>query len=319
MRNKDSKIFVASVKNASKRLEFYGDVDLSNLYLLKLIYKYANYCTTYKQLQRLNSMVSNLQNTELICSEFQANRGADYPNVFQVIATSGVDATNKPPVLTNSSVTVEDGAELYTFSYDDLFSGYSDPDGDSLGSFVIKTLPSNGVLKYNGEEVFVGVAYEDPSLLVYGKDSDAAYVTSFTYSAFDNDEQLPLESNTVTCTVNVEAIVVVNQNPYVGDRAIYKENRATTVFSSDDFSSETIMPYLDPENDEIAYIRIDEISEANTGVYYYYDNPVTVGQQISKSELDNGVFYHVGPDSNSITTDSINVSIQTENNPNWVK
>lgn len=79
------------------------------------------------------------------------------------------------------------------------------------------------------------------------------------------------------------------------------------------------MPYLDPENDEIAYIRIDEISEANTGVYYYYDNPVTVGQQISKSELDNGVFYHVGPDSNSITTDSINVSIQTENNPNWVQ
>ena len=49
MRNKDSKIFVASVKNASKRLEFYGDIDLSNLYLLKLIYKYANYCTTYKQ------------------------------------------------------------------------------------------------------------------------------------------------------------------------------------------------------------------------------------------------------------------------------
>jgi len=231
--------------------------------------------------------------------------------------TVGVD-NNQAPVLTDSAITVVDGAELYTFSYNDLFSGYSDPDGNAFSGFVIKTLPVNGELKYNGEAVVVGNFYTDPTLLVYSKDSDSAYVTGFTYTAFDNDPQLPLESNLAACEVTVEALATTNEPATIGDRAQYAGNRVTTVFTVADFTTETIAPYFDPENNDLDAIRIDEVSTANTGVYYYYANPVTAGQVITAAELNSGAFYHIAPDANGVSTDSFNASVRDTGSMIWV-
>ena len=120
-------------------------------------------------------------------------------------------------------------------------------------------------------------------------------------------------------TLTVNEVIIENEDPYVGDRARYSGNRAITVFSSADFTTDTILPFNDPEGDLLAAIRIEEVSEANTGQYLFYGSPVVVGQEITAAELDSGVFYHEGPDSNSVTTDSIRVSLKTENNPNWVQ
>jgi len=64
MKTKDARVFTESVKLASGRLENYGDARLSGIHLLKLIYKYASYSTTYNQLKRFDSMVSTLQLTD---------------------------------------------------------------------------------------------------------------------------------------------------------------------------------------------------------------------------------------------------------------
>jgi hypothetical protein len=65
-------------------------------------------------------------------------------------------------------------------------------------------------------------------------------------------------------------------------------------------------------------IRIDEVSTANTGVYYYFGSVLAEGQVITKAELDAGAFYHVGQDANGISTDSFNASVRDNVNMTWV-
>lgn len=319
MDNKEARIFVTSVNNFSNRLEHYGDANLSQISLLKLIYKYACYSPTYLCLKRLDSMVAELQRTSpFICLEKQAFQAYidTAITIPQVIPGSN---GNEAPTLTGNIVTLEDPNDDYIFSYSSLLSGFSDTDSPVAGNFVIKTLPTQGTLTYNGSLAVINTLYANPSLLVYSRNIDASYGTSFTYSAYDTDSQLPLESNTVTMNITVENITLTNSPATVGDRAQYADNRETTVFSVADFTSRAVAPYFDPEANDLDAIRIDEVSTANVGVYYYLGAAVTEGQVITAAELAAGAFYHVGPESNSITTDSFNASVRDTGSMIWVQ
>ena len=317
MNSKDAKIYVSSINNVSKRLEHYGDVDIESLSLLKLIYKYANNATTQKQLRRLDSMVAHLQRTDSnICLEIQAVTMSEYTAPIGGV-TIGVDG-NEAPTLTDSSVVLLDPNETFTFSFSDLFSGYSDDSSGTLSSFAVKTLPSNGTLTYDGQAVSVNTLMYDATKLVYARNSDQDYTTSFTYSAYDDDNQLKLESNTANCNITVQEIVVVNAPATVGNTNIYADNRETTVLYSSVFTSQAVAPYDDPEGDELNAIKILSISSVNGGTYFYYGDPVAVGQIIYKAELDSGAFYHVAPDSNAIKTDTISVAIRDSGSMIWV-
>ena len=236
MENKNARIYVSSVAKITKRLERYGDAAIDNISLLKLIYKYACYSSTYLQLQRLDKMVSELQRVDpFICLEKQAKTTTSYtaPAGSVPIDVEG----NEAPSLTNSAITVDGEGDAYIFSYSDLFSGYSDDNGSVIGSFVISTLPANGTLLYDGGEITPGTLLYDITRLVYNRSVDESYGTSFTYYAYDNDSQLALSSNTVSCTVTVEELTVYNNLPTVGNRNIYAENRITTVLSLADFTN----------------------------------------------------------------------------------
>lgn len=318
MESKDARIFITSVGNITARLEHYGEANTDQVHLLKLIYKYACYSPTYSCLQRLDSMVAELQRTSpFICLEKQAVTG--YVDTELVIPEVPIGVENGAPVLTGGAIVVEDPNEFYTFSYSSLLSGFVDDSGDPASNFVIKSLPAQGSLSYDGVSVVLNTLYPDPSLLVYTRDGDPGYSSSFTYSAYDNDIQLPLESNTVTMNITVEAITIVNQPATVGDRAQYQGNRVTTVFTVADFTTAAIAPYFDPEANELDAIRIDEVSTANTGVYYYLGVVVVEGQVITKAELDAGAFYHTAPDANAITTDSFNASVRDTGSMIWVQ
>lgn len=318
MESKDARIFITSVGNITRRLEHYGEANTDQVHLLKLIYKYACYSPTYSCLQRLDSMVAELQRTSpFICLEKQAVTG--YVDTELIIPEVPIGTDNGAPVLTGGAIAVEDPNEFYTFSYSSLLSGFVDDSGDPASNFVIKTLPAQGTLSYNGVSVILNTLYPDPALLVYTRDVNTGYSSSFTYSAYDNDSQLPLESNTVTMNITVEAITILNQPATVGDRAQYQGNRATTVFTVADFTTAAIAPYFDPEANELDAIRIDEVSTANTGVYYYLGVVVVEGQVITKAELDAGAFYHAAPDANAITTDSFNASVRDTGSMIWVQ
>ena len=317
MVNKNARIFVASIAKLSKELEHYGTADTDKLSLLKLIYKYSCHSSTYSQLQRLDNMVSNLQRTDkLICLEKQSAGYASYTSPAGSV-TIGLDG-NIAPTLTSSSITVLDPNDTYTFTYSDLFSGYSDDSVGTIGSFVIDTLPANGTLAYNGFSIVAGTLLYDPTKLVYSRNNDTGSSTSFTYSAYDNDSQLTLVSNVVSCAVTVESITVANQPPTVGNTNIYENNRTTTILTSADFTSLAIAPYIDPEGDALDAIKILAISAVNGGNYYYYGAIAVVGQVITKAELDTGAFYHTAADSNSITTDTIEVAVRDTGSMIWV-
>lgn len=238
-------------------------------------------------------------------------------DVITVIIDDGT--IDNYPTITASAITVTDSMTTYTFANSEIHNGWTSPRAADPGSFVLKTLPANGTLTYDGSAVVINTLYADPTLLVYIRNSDTSYGTTFNWSVFDDDEQLPLESNTVTMTVTVEAIILENEPATLGDRAVYPLNRAVTVFSVADFTTETIAPYFDPEGNDLDAIRIDEISDANTGVYFFYGDPVVIGQVITNAELAQGAFYHVAPDTNDVTTDSFNASVRDDGSMIWVQ
>ena len=319
MKNKDARIYVSSVNNVTKRLQNYGDASIENIGLLKLIYKYACYSSTYSQIQRLDKMVAHLQRVDpYICLEKQAGAGSVYTSPTGSVAI-GVDG-NVAPTLTGISFTVVDGT--YVVYKAAILSGYSDTEGTDASLMVVKTLPANGTISYAGIPVVVGQVISLASSLMsitYSRDADTAYGTSFTYSVYDGNAQLALESNTVTATVTVDAIVVENAPPTVGNRTIYAGNRITTVFTSADFTSQAIAPYFDPEGDDLDAIIIRDISVVNGGIYYFYGTQLVVGQIITKAELDSGAFYHVGSDSNAIATDSFRAAVRDTGSMIWVE
>jgi hypothetical protein len=323
MTEKDGRIFVTSVGKASKHLEYYGKANLEGLSLLRLIYKYSCYSTTYSTLQRLNSMVTTLQLTDpFICMEKQALPAfiSDFVAKGIVeIKTSGVVLPNVAPTISSFAISLSDATNSYNFSDLTSLSSYSDPEGTSQSSFVVKSLPSTGTLFYNGSEVQLNSLLLSPELLVYTREGTGGYSTSFTISAYDNDLQVPLESNVATISVGVIQVAVENEPATVGDTNIYGENRITTVFSSADFTTRAVAAYSDPEGDALDAIKILDISSINGGIYYYLGSVVIVGQVITKAELDSGSFYHESADSNAITTDTISVAIRDTGSMEWVE
>lgn len=309
---------ISALNKTCCRLSYYGEGSLANLNLLKLAYKYSCYSTTYATLQRIDSIVAELQRTDPDIP-FQTTDTQLYIDgaITPVEVLIGTDVN--APVAVGGTVTVT--PQTYTFVLADFATGFTDADGDSPALITIKTLPANGTLAYDGVAVTAPYSFLDPSLLVYTRDSDVAYGTSFNYSITDSNGQIPMESNTVSMTVTVEDIVTVpgNEPAVIGDRAQYSGNRVVTVMSVADFTTQTIAPYFDPEANDLDAIRIDEISTANTGVYYYLGSPVATGQIITNAELSVGAFYHEGPDSNSITTDSFNASVRDTGSMIWVQ
>lgn len=317
MNIKNGRVYTASIINLSNKLERYGDANTENLSLLKLLYKYCDYCTTHEQLMRLDEMVNWLQvNDSLICSEIMSNRGSDY-----VWIPPAVDLTvlaSEPPVIVPEGTTITSGNVLKTFSNDDIYAGYFDPKGLSYSAFSIKSLPATGALTYNGAAVNLNSFLTDPTLLVYTRDGESAYGDSFGLTAWNSSSFASVESATVTFSVTVDDLAGGNLPATVGDRAQYSGNRSTTVFSSADFTTRAILPYFDPEGNDLDAIRIDEVSTANLGVYYLYGSAAVAGDVITKAQLDAGVFYHIGPDANAISTDSFNASVRDNVNMTWV-
>jgi len=314
----DTNVFLSSLNKLCNRFAYYGEGNITNISLLKLVYKYACYAQTYKTLQRLDSIVSHLQRTDSnIIMQVTALTGYADGVITPSSVLEGVDVTR--PTVNGTTVTVT--PETYTFANVEFLTDFTDVEGDLPNLITIKTLPANGTLAYNGVNITAPFTFIDGSLLIYTRNVDTAYGTSFTFSVTDANCQVPMESLQATITVTVEELVpdVVNESPVIGDRAQYAGNRTVTVFSVADFTTKTIAPYFDPEANDLDAIRIDEVSTANTGTFYYLGAPVIVGQVITNAEIASGAFYHEGPDSNSITTDAFEASVRDTGSMIWVQ
>jgi hypothetical protein len=318
MKVNDTNVFISSLNKLCKRFAYYGEGSITNISLLKLVYKYACYAQTYTTIQRLDSIVSYLQRTDPdIVMQVTGLTGYSDGVITPVAVVEGVDVTR--PTVSGAAVTVT--PQIYTFETIEFLTSFADADGDLPNLITIKTLPANGTLACNGGPIVAPFTFTDGSLLVYTRSVDTAYGTSFTYTVTDANCQVPMESLPATITVTVEELVpdIENEPAVIGDRAQYSGNRTVTVFSVVDFTTETIAPYFDPENNDLDAIRVDEVSTANTGVFFYLGSPVITGQVITNAELSSGAFYHEGPDSNSITTDTFEASVRDTGSMIWVQ
>ena len=85
-----------------------------------------------------------------------------------------------------------------------------------------------------------------------------------------------------------------------------------------DFTSLAVAAYNDIDGDPLQAVKVIEISEVNSGTYYYYGSVLTVGQIITADELSSGALYHIASDSNGIATDTLEVAIRDHEDSDWV-
>ena len=152
---------------------------------------------------------------------------------------------------------------------------------------------------------------------MYYRDSAARYVESFNFTIFDNYVEGPLES--IATAMNITVADAVNLPAIVGDNTVYSANRITTVLTLEMFTSQLTPPYNDPEADLIDAIRIDEISEANQGLYKLSGTPISEGDLITREDLTAGLFVHEGANVDTVSSDTFTFSARDEGSMIWVQ
>jgi len=316
MTDNNANVFVSSMLRTDKRFKYYGEGPIANISLLKMIYKYACYSETYECLQKLDAMVSVLQQSDPdICMNVLSGGGffpEDSPEVDQPD-----NASNTAPTVDGNTVTVS--TETYTFAASEFLVNFADADGDGSGDIVIKTLPAGGgTLTYSSVAVTIGQVISQANIpnLVYTRNVDTPYGDSFTWTVFD-DNQIPQQSAAATMTVTVLANTE-NAPAVIGDNTIYPANRVETILTLAMFTTDTTAAYSDAEGDLLDAIKIIEISLENTGVFYIEGSPIVVGDIITREQMNAGDFKHVGPDQDAISSDVFEFQGRDEGSLEWV-
>lgn len=313
MNDHNAHIFTTSVMNVSKRFAVYGAGDISDISLLKLCYKYSCYASDYETIQKLDSIVAELQMKDNdICMDIST--GNFFPDSIQV--PTGTEDTNTPPTVSANAVAILVDEDKYTFSEADFTKDFSDAEGHGPDNIIIKSLPVTGLL-YDDEAVIIGQIIYNPSLLVYDRNNAVGYSDTFNFSIFDDYADSPKESIDTLITINVAD--AENLPATVGDNTIYSDNRIITVLTLEMFTSQLAPPYNDPENDLIDAIRVDQISEANLGVYKLDGVEVSEGDIITREDLANNLFTHTGADVDTVSSDTFTFSARDEGSLIWVQ
>jgi hypothetical protein len=329
-------VFNCSLKKYNQLLRVYGTGSLAELTLLKLIYKYACHSPTEKTLQRLDSMISYLQSSnETICIDtlegnfFPGGIGDDDDGSTPTPPDPDPIPKNRAPSVDGKLIELAyvgglspKGPQytlMHTFDISDFTVNFSDPDGDSYGNVIVTSLPAQGFLLYNGQEVAAGSRVLAPELLEYWLlyDTSIEVNTTFNFRISDDNLQNPMYSSAKTITLRRYADSIGNQSATIGDNTVYAENLATTVLIPSMFTDGN-PAYSDPENDPLDAIRIDRIGSNNLGVYNYNGSPVVIGQIITSAELSAGAFIHVGASTNDISSDTLEFSARDTGSLIWV-
>lgn len=327
-------VFNCSLKKYNQLLRVYGTGNLAELTLLKLIYKYACYSPTEATLTRLDSMISYLQSSNpTICMDTIGD--SLYGGIFPEDPSEDPEdpipdgKNNRPPTVDGKTINIDYNGKIpsqgpqytlmHSFSIADFTTNFSDPDGDSYGNAVVSSLPAQGFLLYNGQEVSSGSLILNPSLLEYWIrfDGTVEIDTSFTFSISDDNIDNPAWSSEATITLARDADVGDNQAATIGDNSIYADNNVTTVLISSMFTDGN-PAYSDPENDPLDSIRIDRIGSKNLGTFSYNGGVLSEGQVISAADLDAGLLIHIGASSNDISSDTLEFSVRDTGSLIWV-
>lgn len=208
--------------------------------------------------------------------------------------------TNQPPTLIDVNKNGEEDNVIY-FSQIDFTSAFSDADGNSLTKIQITSLPSNGILQLNGENVVVDreISVAELDSLTFTPDANFNGSVSFSWNGFDG-ETYAVNAANVNLTVNA-----VNDAPTVNS-AIASQTALTDRSYSFIFNANT---FTDIEDSTLTYSA--SLTNGNPLPSWLSFDPLTRQFSGTPSSSDIGAI-----NIKLTATDSDNLAISTNFNIN---
>lgn len=353
MSNNNATVFNCSLTNYDNMLKRYGKGSTTDLNLVKLIYKYACYSTSQDILNRLDSMVSVMQQGSSICINYNyenpyfesLNYNSEDPinpsdPTPPTPPTDPIPDTNKAPTVDDHTINTDnvklnydtskkgespEWTQIHRLGKFDFLTNFQDPNGDSYSKIKILSAPGLEVspmqIRYaDSSPIYPGLELNlsdlDKEPWTVWKLTDNSLTGDITYIVSDDNENT-LWSAPIVLTINQSADSTKNSPATTGDYVTTVENNVITVLVSS-FFTDTNPAYSDPESDPLDAIRIDRVSSSNLGEFLYLGVPVSDGQIITKAELDAGDFVHDGANQDAISTDNLDFSLRDSGSLIWV-
>ena len=206
---------------------------------------------------------------------------------------------NTAPSINDVSILMNDGSSDYIFNSGQFQVNFTDAEGDLPNLVEIISLPTLGILTFDGTIVTEGFIFniQDADKLKYTR-TELEYETSFIFQTSDNNETNNLFSNMANFTITVEG--QINEPPVVGDGTATTEYNTPIVFTRAMFTTNTTPPYNDPEGDAALSLKITSLP--SVGVIQLNGINITVNQIFDfTDDIDSGNLVYVPDPSNTGT------------------
>lgn len=335
----NTQILVTSINKAVEKSKIHGNLNLLVIYFFGLVRYYINFTENKEEFIEENKILKELAN-------FLKYK---YPNQicnYKIELSFEDSVVNNKPTIQDNNLDL-DGSFIYNITINELINNYSDPEGDDYFQAII--YPNNltdGKLYFNDKLIS-----ETTTIDLVNNSTFEDFKFNLKY-IIENDESLSEENNLelnkqqINDSFNVRvcdnfypegspqqklnfsdkktisitnSVYTPNQPANISDIFITADNRVETTLDLNTFTSLMQPPYNDPENDDIDAIRIDSISSYNSGTFILNGIAVQPGDIISDTELQNGDFKHIGPNTDSLSTDSIQFSARDKGSLIWVQ
>ncbi|RED99763.1 tandem-95 repeat protein [Marinoscillum furvescens] len=184
-----------------------------------------------------------------------------------------VAAVNDAPTAADTTLTTNEDTDR-TYAAADFNDNYTDVESQAFAGIRITTLPSDGVLLYNGDTLKAAdispsgfaIASADIGKLVFSPAPDAFgdLYTTYNFQVYDGSDY----SSDYVMTMDV---VAVNDAPTASNETITTDEDTNKTFATTDFS----VNYNDVEGTAMAGIRITSLPAATAGYLVYNGDTLT--------------------------------------------
>lgn len=293
-----------------------------NLEKINELYLYDYYMSFTKLYSMYNNEHQLLRNA-IYKLRTRLDNICDYKSILpNLTVVPNVEPVNIAPVLLNEPTVNLNIYEDYNLELNKITENgnFVDANGDSLDSiYIYVTEITTGTLSISGAKAIlvddIYIKASDFSKLVYTQ-TPGTYTVNIPFRVQDNNIN-PLFSPKYNYIINVDTVAVENQPATIGDITLYPDNRAITTITLDMLTNQLNPPYNDPEGDLLDAIRIDEISTANQGQFYYDGVVIIEGLIILRQDIIDEKLEHRSANVDDVTSDVFNFSVRDAGSGQW--
>lgn len=334
----NKQILVTSLNKQIEKSKVYGNLNLLVVYFFSLIGKYIEFTDGKEEFIEESKYLKKMAN-------FLKYKYPDQICNYKIELDLEDQIINTPPSIDDNTLDLN-GQYSYNIKIDELLNNYTDAENDdyfqaiiypnnlSKGDLYINNskitrtttinLVSNNARKYSFDLDYVikdvDFFSKASRLDLYKEEVNDSFSVRVCDNVYPEGSQLQLANFSNKQTIDIiNSVYTPNESADIGDIFITTDNRVETTIYLTTFTNLMSPPYSDPEDDSIDAIRIDSISNSNSGTFTLNGLAIQPGDIISDTELQNGDFKHIGPDTDSLSTDSVEFSARDKGSLIWVQ